>query len=210
MKCRPPAVAALLLYVSDRHAPPWRKGRSLAATFPTRLKIDIDGTIVDLDVHRERDGSYLVRAGDKSVSFELDACSDDELRFRARGLSESATFHRDGDRLYVQRLGVTNTVRDLTRAAPARAAASGGDGRLRAAMNGRVVAVLAKAGDRVTAGQPILTLEAMKMEHVHAAPVSGILSAIDVTEGEQVTTGRIVAEIEAEPVRNEAEAVPAE
>uniref|UniRef100_Q07PD7 Carbamoyl-phosphate synthase L chain, ATP-binding protein n=1 Tax=Rhodopseudomonas palustris (strain BisA53) TaxID=316055 RepID=Q07PD7_RHOP5 len=203
-------VAALLLYVSDRHAPPWRKGRSLAATFPTRLKIDIDGTLADLDVHRERDGSYWVRAGDKVVSFELDACSDTELRFRARGLSESATFHRDGDRLYVQRLGVTSTVRDLTRAPPARAALSGGDGRLRAAMNGRVVAVLAKAGDRVTAGQPILTLEAMKMEHVHAAPISGILSAIDVTEGEQVTTGRIVAEIEAEPARNEAEAVPAE
>jgi geranyl-CoA carboxylase alpha subunit len=77
-------------------------------------------------------------------------------------------------------------------------------------MNGRVVAVLAKAGDRVTAGQPLLTLEAMKMEHVHAAPISGILSAIDVTEGEQVTTGRIVAEIEPEPARSEAEAVPAE
>jgi geranyl-CoA carboxylase alpha subunit len=36
------------------------------------------------------------------------------------------------------------------------------------------------------------------------------LSAIDVAEGEQVTTGRIVAEIEPEPARNEAEAVPAE
>jgi geranyl-CoA carboxylase alpha subunit len=37
----------------------------------------------------------------------------------------------------------------------------------------------------------------MKMEHVHAAPIAGIVSAIDVAEGEQVTTGKIVVEIEA-------------
>ncbi len=62
-------------------------------------------------------------------------------------------------------------------------------------MNGRVVAVLVKPGDRVKAGQPVLTLEAMKMEHVHKAGVDGVVAAIDVAEGEQVTTGRIVAEI---------------
>jgi len=53
-------------------------------------------------------------------------------------------------------------------------------------------------GERVCAGQPVMTLEAMKMEHVHAAPISGTISAIDVAEGEQVTTGRIVVEIEAD------------
>jgi acetyl/propionyl-CoA carboxylase alpha subunit len=57
--------------------------------------------------------------------------------------------------------------------------------------------MIAKQGDRVEAGQPVMTLEAMKMEHVHVAPVSGIILAIDVVEAEQVTTGRIVAMIEA-------------
>ena len=51
-------------------------------------------------------------------------------------------------------------------------------------------------GDRVAAGQPVMTLEAMKMEHVHTAGVAGTVSAIDVSEGEQVTTGKIVVEIE--------------
>jgi geranyl-CoA carboxylase alpha subunit len=84
-------------------------------------------------------------------------------------------------------------------AAPdATAAASGGDGKVRAAMSGRVVAVLVKPGERVAAGQPVMTLEAMKMEHVHTAPISGTISAIDVAEGEQLTAGRIVVEIEAE------------
>jgi geranyl-CoA carboxylase alpha subunit len=42
----------------------------------------------------------------------------------------------------------------------------------------------------------VLTLEAMKMEHVHLAGVAGTIAAISVAEGEQVTTGRIVVEIE--------------
>jgi geranyl-CoA carboxylase alpha subunit len=42
-----------------------------------------------------------------------------------------------------------------------------------------------------------LTLEAMKMEHVHTAAVAGTIAAIDVAEGAQVTTGQIVVEIEA-------------
>ena len=110
---------------------------------------------------------------------------------------ESARFLRDGDRLFILHRGVTLAVRDLTLAAPASAAATGGDGKVRAAMNGRVVAVLVKPGEQVAAGQPVMTLEAMKMEHVHTAGIAGTISAIDVAEGEQVTTGRIVVEIEA-------------
>jgi geranyl-CoA carboxylase alpha subunit len=189
------AVAALLLYVTDPYARPHRPGRSLAAVFPTQLRIELDGIPHSCEVVRERDGSYLATHDGGQVVFlieELGACS---IRFQAKGLSESAVFHRDGDRLFVQRLGVTSRIVDLTRAAPQRAASAGGDGKLRAALNGRIVAVLVQSGDTVTAGQPVLTLEAMKMEHVHLAPASGII-AIDVAEGEQVTTGRIVAEIE--------------
>ena len=83
-------------------------------------------------------------------------------------------------------------------AAPVSAAASGGDGKVRAAMNGRVVAVLVKPGDRVTAGQSVMTLEAMKMEHMHTAGIAGTVAAIDVAEGEQVTTGKVVVEIAAD------------
>jgi geranyl-CoA carboxylase alpha subunit len=190
------AVAALLLYVTHRYAPPHRRGRSLAAVFPTRLKFELDGAEQACEVVRERDGSYVVSQEGQSISFVIEELSAGGIRFQAKGLGESAVFHRDGDRLFVQRLGVQNSIVDLTRAAPQSAARGGGDGKLRAALNGRVVAVLVKAGDRVEAGQPVLTLEAMKMEHVHTAPGSGIIT-IDVAEGEQVTAGRIVAEIEA-------------
>ena len=87
---------------------------------------------------------------------------------------EAAKFLRNGDRLYFQHRGATLSVRDLTLAAPEAAATNGGDGKVRAAMNGRVVAVLVKPGERVAAGQPVMTLEAMKMEHVHSAGIAGI------------------------------------
>jgi geranyl-CoA carboxylase alpha subunit len=193
------ALAGLLLYVSDPDAPPWKKGRSLAATFPIAARVEIDHGIHDLEIVRGRDGDYVAHADGREHRFEIEELGCDTIRFRLDGVTEQARFLRDRDRLYIQYRGGTLAVRDLTRSAPASAASTGSDGKVRAAMNGRVVAVLVKQGDRVEAGQPVMTLEAMKMEHVHAAPIAGTISAIDVVEGEQVTTGKIVAEIEADP-----------
>ncbi|UWU92285.1 acetyl-CoA carboxylase biotin carboxylase subunit [Bradyrhizobium sp. CB1015] len=189
------ALAGLLLYVTSPRAPSWQEGRSLAATFPLPAKIEIAGQTHELDITRERDGSYTVMTDGRQDKFEIDQLDPDAIRFRHAGVMDSAKFLRDGDRLYLQHRGIPLAVTDLTLAAPKAAASNGGDGKVRAAMNGRVVAVLVKPGDRVTAGQPVLTLEAMKMEHVHKAGIDGVVSAIDVAEGEQVTTGRIVAEI---------------
>ena len=190
------ALAALLLYVTNPHAPPWRGGRSLAATFPLATRIELGGAVHEIEIVRERDGSYATSRNGDEHRFEIDEFCRDTIRFRSNGLMESAKFLRHDDRLYVLHKGVTSAVRDLTLAAPASAAAVGGDGKVRAAMNGRVVAVLVKPGEKVAIGQPVMTLEAMKMEHVHTAGVAGTVSAIDVAEGEQVTTGKIVVEIE--------------
>jgi geranyl-CoA carboxylase alpha subunit len=190
-------LAALLLYVTDPHAPPWRSGRSLAATFPLTTRIDLGRGVHEVDIVRERDGSYLASLSGEEQRFDIDEIGRDTIRFHNQGIMETATFLRNGDRLYILHRGATIAVRDLTLAAPESAAAAGGDGKVRAAMNGRVVALLVKPGEQVALGQPVMTLEAMKMEHVHTAGVAGTVSAIDVAEGEQVTTGKIVVEIAA-------------
>jgi geranyl-CoA carboxylase alpha subunit len=196
------ALAALLLYLSDPNARSWRSGRSLAATFPAPVRIEFDRGVHDVEIVRERDGGYLANVAGFEHRFEIDELGCDIIRFRRNGVAESERFFRDRDRLYMLHHGATLAIRDLTLAAPTTAAATASDGKVRAAMNGRVVALLVKVGERVAAGQPVMTLEAMKMEHVHAAPLPGTISAIDVTEGEQVTTGKVVLEIEsaAQPV----------
>jgi geranyl-CoA carboxylase alpha subunit len=192
------ALAALLIYVTHPHAPPWRKGRSLAATFGVPMRIEIDGAARQVEISRKREGDYAVNLDASEHRFEIDELAGDIIRFGTDGVMESVKFLRDGEKLHFLHRGVTRVARDLTLAAPESAAAGGGgDGKVRAAMNGRVVALLVKPGDRVAAGQPVLTLEAMKMEHVHVAGIAGTVSAIDVAEGEQVTTGKIVVEIEA-------------
>jgi len=63
------------------------------------------------------------------------------------------------------------------------------EGSLEAPMNGAVIAVQAKKGDTVTAGQTLIIIEAMKMEHAIKAPANGIVSHVFYAEGDQVAEG---------------------
>jgi geranyl-CoA carboxylase alpha subunit len=188
-------LAALLLHVSHPDVRPWRHGRTLAATFARPKRVEIDGAVHELELAREREGGILVTHNGGEQRFEIEELASDTVRFRAEGVMQRVTFHRDGDRLYFAHRGFTHAVRDLSLAAPKAVATNGGEGKVRAAMSGRVVAVLVKGGQRVAVGQPVMTLEAMKMEHVHTAAIAGTISAIDVAEGEQVTAGQVVVEI---------------
>ncbi|MDR6113444.1 MULTISPECIES: acetyl/propionyl/methylcrotonyl-CoA carboxylase subunit alpha [unclassified Sphingomonas] len=78
------------------------------------------------------------------------------------------------------------------------AAGGAGDGAILSPMPGRIIAVAATEGQAVTTGQPLVTLEAMKMEHVLTAPFDGIVTDLKAQAGGQVAEGialvRIVAE----------------
>ncbi|HKD89663.1 MAG TPA: biotin carboxylase N-terminal domain-containing protein [Streptosporangiaceae bacterium] len=66
-------------------------------------------------------------------------------------------------------------------------------GSLLAPMPGVVARLGVAAGDQVAAGQPLLWLEAMKMEHVISAPVAGIVAELPVSAGQQVEVGTVLA-----------------
>ena len=70
-------------------------------------------------------------------------------------------------------------------------------GSLVAPMPGNVIRLGAEAGDTVTAGQPLIWLEAMKMEHTIAAPADGVLAELNVNTGQQVEVGAVLARVEA-------------
>ncbi|AQT81524.1 acetyl/propionyl-CoA carboxylase subuit alpha [Mycolicibacterium litorale] len=69
-------------------------------------------------------------------------------------------------------------------------------GSLLAPMPGAVIRLGAAQGDTVGAGQPLVWLEAMKMEHTVTAPVDGVLTALNVAVGQQVDVGTILARVE--------------
>src|SRR2546426_60315 len=62
-------------------------------------------------------------------------------------------------------------------------------GSLAAPMPGKIVQVMSSPGDQVKKGQPLLILEAMKMEHTITAPADGVVKEVHFAAGEQVLEG---------------------
>jgi acetyl/propionyl-CoA carboxylase alpha subunit len=71
-----------------------------------------------------------------------------------------------------------------------------GDGRIKAPIPGQITQVNVAAGDEVEQGQPLLVLEAMKMENEIRAPRSGLIKELKVTPGQRVTLDEVLVEIE--------------
>ncbi|MFE4912097.1 acetyl/propionyl/methylcrotonyl-CoA carboxylase subunit alpha [Streptomyces sp. NPDC056652] len=103
------------------------------------------------------------------------------------------TFHRAGD--WLGRDGDSWHVQDFdpVEAALRGAAGAGGVDALTAPMPGTVTVVKVAVGDEVTAGQSLLVVEAMKMEHVISAPHDGTVTELDVTPGSTVAMDQVLA-----------------
>jgi 3-methylcrotonyl-CoA carboxylase alpha subunit len=74
--------------------------------------------------------------------------------------------------------------------------AAAGSGAILAPMPGKVIAVEVEAGQQVSKGQKLLTLEAMKMEHTLTAPFDGTVAELDARPGQQVQVEALLARIE--------------
>jgi acetyl-CoA/propionyl-CoA carboxylase, biotin carboxylase, biotin carboxyl carrier protein len=103
--------------------------------------------------------------------------------------------------LWLGRQGQTWTLtarRPVAARTGAGAAAGRADGVVRAPMPGTVVAALAEAGQQVRAGQPLVIVEAMKMEHTVTAPAGGVVAEFTVKPGQPVRMDETLAVIQPE------------
>lgn len=115
------------------------------------------------------------------------------LTLEIRGVRRTFQVTAAGDTIFVDSALGSVTLRALPRFADPESMVAPGS--LLAPMPGTVIRVLAEPGATVAAGAPLVVLEAMKMEHRVAAPVSGVLTELNVREGQQVTSGAILAVI---------------
>ncbi|MFF1563248.1 acetyl/propionyl/methylcrotonyl-CoA carboxylase subunit alpha [Streptomyces sp. NPDC058293] len=139
------------------------------------------------------------------VDFHLKAAGHEPVTHRARGTHTvgadsvtvhldglTHTFHRAGD--WLGREGDAWHVQDFDPvAASLTGAAHSGADSLTAPMPGTVTVVKVAVGDEVIAGQSLLVVEAMKMEHVISAPHAGTVAELDVTPGTTVAMDQILA-----------------
>ncbi len=143
----------------------------------------------------ERDENYQVFVGD-SV-YHLNARLDDDYLqavINGHRLSVHGNLHNDqlvlfyeGDTFNCSVYRETFGTQDLA-----------AEGSLKAPMNGAVVAILVAAGAAVTAGQTLVIMEAMKMEHAIKAPADGVVSELFFAEGDQVAEGNELLAIDIE------------
>ena len=135
------------------------------------------------ELHRVR---VLFRPGGKQVQIAGRTLAFDPSLVRGRAVRERNDWHV----LYA------GEWRRLALQAELKAPEEEAQGTLNAPMPGKVVQLLVAEGAAVRKGQPLLILEAMKMEHTITAPVDGKVSAIHFAAGEQVLEGAQLISIE--------------
>ncbi len=107
------------------------------------------------------------------------------------GIRRRVAYHLDGDQLWLPGVTVVNQTQQV-----ASRQADAGNGTVKAPMDGAIVEVRVSAGDRVTKGQLLLVLEAMKMEHPLKAGMDGVIKGVQVLAGDQVRNRQVLLEIE--------------
>ena len=190
------ALGAALLYATAGNFAPGRGTSSIAHRLPIAFRFDSDAGECLASLLNLGNNRYSIEIGERVFALRLIDLDVNRARFACDGLLESAVFVRADGELLLQYRGNAYRIQDRTHVTQSLQGDIGGDGRIRASMTGRVVAVHVAVGDEVKAGQPVMTLEAMKMEHVHAAPIAGRVKSLNAAMGDQVAAYRIVAEIE--------------
>ena len=159
------------------------------------LRFEDGEELRDVTVAFGRDGYRLaLPGGEMAVSGTRLAGGD--IAADLGGDRIRASVVRSGDDIYLIHRGETRRLKYYD---PGVAAdeAGGAAGAITAPMPGKVIKVMVKEGDAVTTGQPILVLEAMKMEHTLTAPGDGDVETLSCGEGEQVSEGATLAVIKA-------------
>lgn len=139
--------------------------------------VTIDGTLHNIDTRMIETGAYSLLHGERSYDVMVRESSRDEYVVLHGG--------------FQRRIKLVNPLKIASGAH----AAIAGPAMVRAVMPGRVVKLLVAEGDDVVEGQPVVVLEAMKMENDIPAPKSGRVTAIRASAGQNVEDNEPLLEI---------------
>ncbi|ETW26199.1 acetyl/propionyl/methylcrotonyl-CoA carboxylase subunit alpha [Mycobacterium gastri] len=165
--------------------------RNLASGYQVKTYLDDGGEEHRIEYRFTRKGLEL--PGDESVEL-ISAMSDQVVLADGNGVARSFAVARYGQDVYVDSaIGPVHLVALSRFPEPGSAVEQGS---LVAPMPGNVIRLGAEVGDTVTAGQSLIWLEAMKMEHTISAPADGVLTQLHVQTGQQVDVGAVLARVE--------------
>jgi len=153
------------------------------------------GRVREVEVKALGGGRWLVRVDQAELTLAVEAMPDGKLRLAGEQGVVVAEVTPAGERRFV-RLGQLDFVLEREPDARARPAAGSAGHGLEAPMPGVVTKVMVVVGEDVAKGQPLLALEAMKMEHAIRAPRAGRVKAVSASPGQMVQAGASLIELE--------------
>ncbi|WP_306141886.1 acetyl/propionyl/methylcrotonyl-CoA carboxylase subunit alpha [Roseibium sp. MMSF_3412] len=159
--------------------------------------LEIAGDRRDIEVRALENRRFAVHLDAKVKTYEIVQVDGPALTYDCDGHRARAKVIAGGQDLTVFQNGHAFTVGLPDRLSGDEDAAGAGD-QVIAPMPGLVKVVFAEAGEDVTKDQPLLILEAMKMEHTLKAPRDGTIGDLLVAEGEQVTDGTVLLALKEE------------
>jgi pyruvate carboxylase subunit A/propionyl-CoA carboxylase alpha chain len=166
--------------------------RNLASGYQTKQFSDVAGETHAVRYRFTRSGVEL--PGHDAVT--MVAAAPEQVVLAVDGVEHAFDVARYGEQVFVDSpLGPVQLVALPRFPDPDAAVAQGS---LLAPMPGSVLRVGAAVGDTVTAGQSLIWLEAMKMEHTVTAPSNGVLAELNVEAGQQVDVGAVLARVDTE------------
>ena len=130
---------------------------------------------------------------DRTLRFKVEDVGG-ELMFESEEGRSRISARRDGERVHVSKLGEPFIVRRFV-PDPASAGQDSAAVDLEAPMTGKVVKVLVEAGAEIAAGDAVVIVEAMKMEHKLTAPFDATVESIHAVEGQQVDMNEKLAHL---------------
>jgi acetyl/propionyl-CoA carboxylase alpha subunit len=163
-------------------------------------KIMLDGVTREVTVERASDGMTVVVDGRRHTVSDAVALSNAVVTFLLGNVSNVAYISNSAWGMNISLHGRTylRPVVSVDTDSPAPAAAGVRDGRVQAPMPGSIIALHVREGDHVTAGQPLVVLESMKMHNEITSPANGIVHHVHTKVGDQVSFGHVLAEISVE------------
>jgi propionyl-CoA carboxylase alpha chain len=168
--------------------------RNLASGYQVKTYVDDAGDEHRIEYRFTRTG--LILPADESVEL-VSASADDVVLADGNGVARTFAVKRYGSTdpdVYVDTARGPIHLTALPRFPEPGSAVEKGS--LVAPMPGNVIRLGAAVGDTVTAGQPLIWLEAMKMEHTISAPADGVLAELNVDTGQQVEVGAVLARVD--------------
>ena len=145
---------------------------------------------ITVAVHRSRAGVAAAVDAGSAVDVRVIDAQPGDVEFELLGQRHRVRIHRVGRHVYADSASGSSDLIQIERFPLPEAHVPAGS--LVSTMPGTVVAVHVAVGDQVTAGQALVALEAMKMEHAIRTPLDGIVTEVLVSVGTQVETGAVL------------------